>query len=180
MDFGCGTGTAATLLLRSLGACRYIGVDTSRASLDVARESQPGSFYEISSYTPMEQVDLIYCNGVFHHIPKQERFAAVDYLYRALKPGGLLGLWENNILNPVTRYMMSRIPFDRGAVTLTAREASQLLESRGFSVVKTDHLFIFPRWLTPLRRFEYHLSGLPLGAQYQVLCEKRASPASLC
>src|SRR5260370_6618476 len=172
MDFGCGTGSAAPLLLDTIRASAYVGVDTSTVSLDVARKSQPGRFYEICNYSQDQQIDVVYCNGVFHHIPLDQRDGAVDFLYQSLKPGGLLALSENNPLNPATRYMMSRIPFHRNAVTLRPSEARRLLESRGFSVLRTDHLFIFPRWLKPFRRFERHLCGLPLGAQYQVLCMK--------
>jgi SAM-dependent methyltransferase len=172
MDFGCGTGSAAALLLDTLDASSYVGVDTSAAYLDVARKNQPGRFYEICNYSPCQEIDVVYCNGVFHHIPVDQRGGAADYLWKSLKPGGLLALWENNPLNLIGRYMMSRIPFDRGAITLSAAEAKRLVECRGFLIIRTDHLFIFPRWLSPLRRFERHVSGLPLGAQYQVLCEK--------
>src|SRR5688500_20290109 len=36
MDFGCGTGAAAPVLLDALGADRVIGIDPSLRSLDVA------------------------------------------------------------------------------------------------------------------------------------------------
>jgi SAM-dependent methyltransferase len=172
MDFGCGTGSASPLLSKVLAAKAYIGVDTSQGSLNVARKTQPGEFYEISQYNPAEQVDLIYCNGVFHHIALDERRGAVDYLYRSLRAGGILALWENNPLNPVTRYMMSRIPFDRSAITLRASEAVRLAESGGFRLIETDHLFLFPRWLSVFRPIEPYFSGIPMGAQYQVLCLK--------
>ena len=40
----------------------------------------------------------------------------------ALRPGGLFAFWENNPWNPGTRLVMSRIPFDRDAITLSALE----------------------------------------------------------
>ena len=67
---------------------------------------------------------------------------------------------------------MSRIPFDRDAIMLSAREASRMLRAAGFTVLRTDYLFIFPRalrWFRPLERF---LTSLPFGAQYQVLARK--------
>jgi len=123
MDFGCGTGTAANLIFDKIGAQEYIGVDTSLKSLEVASKTRPGKFCELSQYEPQGKVDLVYCNGVFHHIPLEQRGSALDYLYKSLRPGGLFALWENNPLNPATRYMMSRIPFDRDAITLTANTA---------------------------------------------------------
>jgi SAM-dependent methyltransferase len=123
-------------------------------------------------YTPDGTMDLAFCNGVFHHIAPPERTAAVDYIHRALRPGGLFAFWENNPWNPGTRLVMKRIPFDRDAVTLTSREARQLLRERGFEILRTDFLFIFPRVLRWLRGVERFVTQWPLGAQYQVLCRK--------
>jgi hypothetical protein len=67
---------------------------------------------------------------------------------------------------------MSRIPFDRGAVTLTPSEARGMLHAGGFDILRTDFLFIFPRMLSWFRSVESLLSRLPFGAQYQVLCRK--------
>src|SRR5262245_11904699 len=72
MDFGCGTGTAAPLLLDILEASAYIGVDTSPLSLDLARKSQPGCFYELRRFTPAQQIEIIYCNSVFNHFQVRE------------------------------------------------------------------------------------------------------------
>src|SRR5205823_10980749 len=104
--------------------------------------------------TAPEPVDLVYTNGVFHHIPVAERPDAVGYVHGALLPGGLFALWENNPWNPGARYVMSRIPFDRDAIMLSARQARDLLRRAGFEVLRTDFLFIFPRPLRALRFLE--------------------------
>ena len=44
------------------------------------------------------------------------------------------------------RYVMSRIPFDRDAVTLPVTRAKWLLENGGFEILRTDFLFIFQRF----------------------------------
>ena len=67
---------------------------------------------------------------------------------------------------------MSRIPFDRDAVTLSSYEAQKMLKDGGFEVLRTDFLFIFPRCLRSFRGVEPMLSKLPFGAQYQILCRK--------
>jgi hypothetical protein len=67
---------------------------------------------------------------------------------------------------------MSRIPFDRGAVTISAPGARHLLRQAGFQIVRTDHLFFFPRILRRLRPLEKRLAFVPLGAQYLVLARK--------
>ena len=67
---------------------------------------------------------------------------------------------------------MRRIPFDRNAITLSPPAARRLLRKRGFQILRTDFLFYFPRQLSWLRWLELGLARLPLGAQYQVLCQK--------
>jgi len=175
MDFGCGTGSSSRLFLETLGAEYLIGTDRSPKSLEVARRtysSKRVQFFLFDAYQPCGQFDLVFCNGVFHHIAPRERVSAIDYVFRSLRPGGLFAFWENNPWNPGTRYVMSRIPFDRNAITLTPPEARQLLRVAGFKILRTDFLFIFPRILSWCRWIEPFCSRLPLGAQYQVLCRK--------
>lgn len=115
---------------------------------------------------------LAFCNGVFHHIPKSERAAAADFVFRSLRPGGIFSFWENNPLNPGTLYIMRKCPFDRDAEPLTHFTGRGLLRSAGFEIISTSFQFVFPRPLAALRRVEPTLAALPLGAQYQILCRK--------
>jgi SAM-dependent methyltransferase len=175
MDYGCGTGSATPYFFESLRVRSLLGLDTSLESLKIATRnygSEHTQFLPFSDYVPRGELDLVFCNGVFHHIPIDERHQAVDYLRRSLRPGGIFAFWENNPWNPGTRIVMKRIPFDRDAITLSAPEARRLLREGGFEVMRTDFLFIFPRVLRSLRPIEALVSRLPLGAQYQVLCRK--------
>jgi SAM-dependent methyltransferase len=176
LDFGCGTGTTTTFIFDRLGVESLIGVDLSEQSLTIARQSCASlraQFLLLQQYQPGAQLDLAFCNGVFHHIPLTERAGAADYVCRSLRCGGLFAFWENNPWNPGARFVMSRIPFDRDALPLAAPQARQLLQAGGFEILRTDFLFIFPRMLRWLRGIEPRVSQLPLGAQYQVLCRKR-------
>ena len=175
MDFGCGTGSAVPHLFNLLGVQSIVGIDASAKSLEVAKRSfasEHTQFVLLGQCYPNEQVDLVFCNGVFHHLPLDERSSTVDYVYRTLRPGGMFALWENNPWNPGARYVMSRIPFDRDAIMITPRETRRLLEAGHFEILRTDFLFIFPRLLKLLRVVEPLVSRLPLGAQYQVLARK--------
>jgi SAM-dependent methyltransferase len=175
MDFGCGTGSAFPYFFNLLRAQSVIGIDTSARSLEVASRNHAGRqsrFSLMDDYLPEGAIDLAFCNGVFHHIPVNERAAVADYIYRSLKPGGWFAMWENNPWNPGTRYVMSRCPFDKDAVTLTPNAARRLLRRGKFEVLRTDFLFIFPRALRWLRGIEPHISRWPFGAQYQILCRK--------
>lgn len=176
LDFGCGTGSAAPFLLRDLAPKRILGVDVSAKSLEVARGihgSDAVQFQLLSECQPRAEMDLAYCNGVFHHIPPAERAEKVAYVYRSLRLGALFSFWENNPWNPGTRYVMRRTPFDRDAITLTPLEARHMLKAGGFEILRTDFLFFFPRVLSWFRCLEPSLVRIPLGAQYQILCRKR-------
>jgi SAM-dependent methyltransferase len=175
MDYGCGTGTATPYFFSALEVESLMGIDSSLQSLDEARRihhSNKTQFLSFNDYSPNEQFDLVFCNGVFHHIPPQERLSAVDFIYQSLRPGGIFAFWENNPWNPGTRIVMRRIPFDRDAQTLSMIEARGLLRNSGFNILRTDFLFIFPNVLRAMRGLEPYLSRLPLGAQFQVLCQK--------
>jgi SAM-dependent methyltransferase len=174
LDYGCGTGSTSSLLQSVLGARSVVGVDTSTEALAAAaREAAKGvTFSAIADYRPAGDVDVVYCNGVFHHIPPSERAGAIQYVSDSLRPGGLFSFWENNPWNPGTRLVMSRIPFDRDAVLVSAPEARRLLRAGGFEILGTHFLFVFPNMLRALRPLERSLTRLPLGAQYQVLCRK--------
>lgn len=175
LDFGCGIGSATPYLLKLPGAKSLLGLEVSAQSLKVAERKYgaPNARFRLSSeYRPGAECSLAFCNGVFHHIPLSERAGAVRYVFESLQPGGLFALWENNPWNPGTRYVMSRIPFDRDAITLSFLEARQLLRSAGFKIVSTHFLFIFPRALRMLRPLEGLVARVPVGAQYQVLAKK--------
>lgn len=174
LDYGCGTGTTTSLLVELLHAESVIGVDPSARSLERARkESAPNcSFFLNADYAGRGEIDLIYCNGVFHHIPPSERPRELAHVMQSLRPGGFFALWENNPWNPGTRYVMSRIPFDRDAVKLSPTYARALLGQSGFEVILTDFVFFFPRFLRSLRWIEPFISVLPLGGQYLVLCRR--------
>lgn len=181
MDYGCGTGETVPLLLERFNAESVVGVDQSVALIERAKRhcgSQRTTFQQTQQYHPHEGVAVVYCNGVFHHIPITRRRMVVQYIWRSLQPGGYFAFWENNPWNPGTKYVMSRIPFDRDAVTLPAPEARSLLQSTGFEIVKTDYLFIFPKCLSAFRWMESHLARFPFGAQYLVLARKVGSAAN--
>ena len=182
LDFGCGLGNGTPLFFEHLDAQRVIGVDVSEGLLDRARQTYANepraSFHTIDPQSPGGQgsfdakgvADLAFVNGVFHHIPVADRAGALAWVRRALEPRGLFAFWENNPWNPGTRYIMSRVSFDANAITITPPEARGLLRAAGFTIVRTDFLFWFPRQLKLLRPLEPLLAPLPLGGQYLVLC----------
>jgi SAM-dependent methyltransferase len=183
IDYGCGTGSTAPLLHDELKADQVVGLDVSGDELAIARRDYPhgwARFLQISEYVPDATADVVYCNGTFHHIPPQNRHATVRYILDCLKPGGIFALWENNPWNPGTKTVMSRIPFDRDAITLSIGESRRLLQAGAFEILRTETLFYFPRQLAFLRPLERLLSRLPFGGQYLVLARKPTTAAAGC
>src|SRR4029077_32222 len=159
-------GGAAPELLGQLHARTVVGVDASRESLDVARRVHADARLQFRSTSDLEtagQFELVYCNGVFHHVEPAQRPAALGYVHRSLAAGGYFALWENNPWNPGTRLVMQRIPFDRDAKPLSARHARELFIRAGFDVLRPDFLFLFPRALSALRPLEARLVRVPAG-----------------
>lgn len=176
LDFGCGQGSSTPLLRSALGASTAVGADVSHGLLDIARQrnSDPSvSYVRISDLNSTDPFDCAYMNGVLHHVRPKEQLATLESVFNALRPGGLFALWENNPWNPGTRFVMSRIAFDRDATMLSIAESHSLLRKSGFTPLSTDTAFFFPRMLGILRPFEKFLSPTKLGGQYMILAERK-------
>jgi SAM-dependent methyltransferase len=176
LDFGCGVGAGTPYLLEHLQLAALTGADVSDESLRLAK-AEHGS--EKASFIAVDQLpalhgshDIAYCNGVFHHIPLEDRAASARSVFDSLRPGGHFAFWENSRWNPMVHFIMSRVPFDADAQMLFPHQARQLLRAAGFEIVRTDYLFVFPGPLAALRVLEPALCKLPLGGQYQILCRK--------
>jgi SAM-dependent methyltransferase len=175
LDFGCGDGATTPLLLQALNAQSVVGVDVSAKSLEIARKQHGGEhirFESIGQFQRSGQMDLAYCNGVFHHIAPAQRSDALSLVHGALRGGGLFSFWENNPWSLATRYVMSRCAFDRDAIMLSPPGARALLKEGGFEILRTDFRFIFPKSLRALRKMEDWIYRVPLGTQYQILCRR--------
>lgn len=180
-DFGCGTGDTLPILREVIGAERLIGIDPSVASLTEARRRHASCPVEWSTSDAFvsaarETVDAVYCNGVFHHIPPPARLDVARQVMGLLRPGGCWFFWENNPFNPGTRWVMSRIPFDRDAITLWPGEARRLSQAAGGKWIETTFHFYFPSSLRVFRGTERWLRRLPLGGQYLVVVQKTNEP----
>ncbi|MFH1023612.1 MAG: methyltransferase domain-containing protein [Planctomycetota bacterium] len=176
LDYGCGTGITEPFLRTLPGVARVTAVDPSEELLARASAEHPldgVAYVPLGGWRPEGNVDLVYCSGVFHHVPPPEWPATADRLARALRPGGWLSFWENSPWSPVARYVMRRIPFDRDAVMISPAVARRMFQEAGFDVARAEFRFIFPRFLRGLRWLEGGLCRMPFGAQYHLLCRKR-------
>lgn len=177
VDYGCGIGNGTALLPDLFPRSRIVGIDPSISYIDDAQRrfgSDRLAFATLEAFTrdhphASDRVDLIYTNGVVHHVDPGDRAEFFERSAALLAPDGVYALFENNPLNPGTRWVMARIEFDRGAVPVPHWQAARALRAVGLRIADTRHLFFFPRFLRFLRPLEPHLIRLPLGAQYAVI-----------
>ena len=175
LDYGCAAGETTALLAERWPQAQVVGVDTSASLIAEAQRQNRCdrcSFWATSALPADRSFDLVYCNGVFHHIVPAERAGVLDWIRSRLAPGGLFALWENNGWNPGVRWIMSRVAFDRDAVLLPPPGAVRMLRQAGFSVLSREFYFVFPKSLAWLRPFERFLRTAPIGAQDQVLARR--------
>ncbi len=151
LDFGCGTGNLTREVAKRFGSSVLTGTDQSDESLAHARK-QAGELPILYVTTPPDQLpfgaacfDVVYAQGVFHHIDPSERLHWAREIHRVLAPEGRFFLFEHNPLNPLTTRVVRNTPFDAGVTLLRAREATILLRDAGFQVVKRPvYYFFFP------------------------------------
>lgn len=170
LDFGCGIGGLIGFLANRFAEADITGYDPSIQSLEVARKAYAGNvrirFHDVIS--SVETYDLILASNVFHHIPPKDRAATLDVLRQRLSSRGRLVVFEHNPLNPLTRLVVSRCPFDADAVLISQKDFSHLAKVCGFAVEAAAYFLLLPYQACWLRRIEYLMRSVPLGAQYFV------------
>ncbi|MCP4192624.1 MAG: class I SAM-dependent methyltransferase [Pirellulaceae bacterium] len=183
LDFGAGTGNAIPFWHEFLPSGRLTCLDVSSQSLKVAAKRHP-DLANFIAYTPPtlpiddDRFDLAYAACVFHHIAPEDRIVVLKELWRILKPGGQLFIYEHNPHNPLTQRVVRSCPFDKNAKLIRAKDLSLLLNSLGFQQTTIRYRVFFPRCLRILRPFEELLTWLPLGAQYYTTSVKATSDNS--
>jgi len=179
LDVGCGDGLTATFVQKHFPAWQTVGIDVSEKSIAAAKKNNVtnAQFQLYSGRTiPFKNAsfDVVFIAAVLHHIEFSLHQSLVEEMYRVLKPGGRLYLFEHNPLNPVTKYLVKTCVFDKDARLLGFSYAKKLLRTVNFAAVSHKFILFFPRnkFFTSLLSIEKHLSWLPLGAQYYYRCVK--------
>jgi trans-aconitate methyltransferase len=175
LDFGCGIGTSIPFLAEAFSPMEIVGVDVSEEMLAEARARLDLTRVRLQSVELAlrdGEFNLVYCNGVFHHIGLEQRAKAFRRIFDSLRPAGYFALWENNPLNPGTRLVMAKCPFDKEVTPILPSQATKMLKTTGFRVETVLSRFFFPRLLDFLRPLEPWLSPSLLGGQYLVLARK--------
>lgn len=106
-DLACGTAPGSAAALGGSKVTRYIGVDISQQSLDVAKEA-------LAALTcPVElrcedfvaaidswngPLDVVWIGQSLHHLLEQDKGTLMRKIRDLLPPGGLLMIWEPTLL----------------------------------------------------------------------------------
>ncbi|HET8744044.1 MAG TPA: class I SAM-dependent methyltransferase [Ramlibacter sp.] len=169
LDFGCGAGRSLPFLDKHFPDTELWGYDVSPASLEVAAARLPRArlFSDWASLGD-DRFDAIIAANVYHHIPPAQRLSELVRCRAALRPQGSFFLFEHNPLNPATRWIFERCPFDADAEMFGLGTARRLCREAGFASERHGYTLFFPRPLGFLRGLERWMGWLPLGAQYYV------------
>lgn len=177
LDFGCGIGTHLPLLAAAFPEATIVGLDAAPDMVAHARDRHANRrivVRQTSQRPPAAAFELIFVNGVFHHVEPDQRAGVLHDLFGHLRPGGTLAIFDNNPWNPGAMWVMKRIPFDRDAKPVLARDLARLALLAGFVELETRSYFYFPRPLALLRPIEPLFARLPLGAQYAIYARRAA------
>jgi len=100
LEVGCGEGIA----LHYIHPIEYVGVDTSSVRLRFASTLHEDRIFVQGDGTCLpfrsEQFDLVFCNGMVHHLSKEGAFLMIKEMGRVCKKRGWVALMEPNAYNP--------------------------------------------------------------------------------
>jgi SAM-dependent methyltransferase len=167
LDVGCGGGE-----LLELGKPHFrkrSGCDPSAGMLSRAGANVEVRLQTSATTIPFDSkaFDLVTAVCVYHHVVPENRVALTSEIRRVLKPSGMFIMIEHNPLNPMTRFVVSRVPLDKDAQLLSARVARSVAVAAGLRPFQTDYFLYFPKsFYQKLGRMENVLGWLPLGGQY--------------
>lgn len=93
VDLGCGPGNSTELLARRWPDAEILGLDTSPAMIEAARQRLPECRFEIadiSAWSPEEAPDVIFANAILQWVPDHQQL--LPRLLASLAPGGVLAI----------------------------------------------------------------------------------------
>jgi SAM-dependent methyltransferase len=172
LDFGCGIGLLARFIRQALPDARVHGYDESVEMVAEARRRLDSGVFTTDRGELDSDYDLVVAANVLHHVDPDRRAAVVSQMGERLGPAGRLAIFEHNPVNPLTRWAVSRCPFDEGVDLLPPAETRRHLARAGLGSIRVEYIVFFPRVMGWCRRWEPRLGWCPLGAQYVALAAR--------
>ncbi len=151
LDVGCGTGGLASRLA-GMGY-RVAGLDASIGMLDVLAR-RGNNVMGVAGYGQClpflsDSFNIVVTVAALHHIADASKVSAtLREMYRVLRPGGALVVWDHNPLNPYWPLLMRRVPQDSGEERLIPRqEIVEALSGAGATVTDALRLGFMPDFM---------------------------------
>jgi SAM-dependent methyltransferase len=157
LDFGCGPGLLARFLREALPDAVVHGHDESPEMAAEARRRLDAGVFTADLRELGTDYDLVVAANVLHHVEPDRRAAVVGEMGDRLGPAGRLAIFEHNPVNPLTRWAVSRCPFDEGVQLLPPAETIRHLTRAALGSIRVDYIVFFPRALGWGRRREPRL-----------------------
>jgi SAM-dependent methyltransferase len=153
LDVCCGTGRLASALMER--GYRVAGLDASVGMLGVFRERQSVGLAVAgqAQHLPFrsESFEMVLSVAALHHIATPQIVAAaLAEMWRVVRPGGTVLVWDHNPLNPYWPIIMSRVPQDSGEERLIPLdEVRRGLLAAGASHIEHRRWGFTPDFLPP-------------------------------
>jgi ubiquinone/menaquinone biosynthesis C-methylase UbiE len=119
LDLGCGNGRLLEILRDK--KIEYIGVDSSRKLIEIAKEKHPNFQFLVADALSLpfleNSFDKVFSISVFHHIPSEElRLQFLKEIKRILKPKGILiltvwNLWQKRYFLLIFKFTLLKLFF---------------------------------------------------------------------
>lgn len=179
LDLGCGDGATEIFLQQYFPLINVQAIDVSAKSIEMAvkRKLQNASFNVFDgNEIPFTEssFDIVFVAGVLHHVHPQKQKKLLSEIFRVLKKGGRLYLFEHNPLNPFTKYLVRTCEFDKGVTLLTSNKSQILISEAGLLVLAKRFTIFFPRnnFFKPFLTLEKYFRFIPFGGQYYICAVK--------
>ncbi len=173
LDVGCGDGMTEVYVQQYFPSWTAEGIDIAAQSIAEANDRNLNNAnFNVFNGTDIPFADncfdIVFVAAVLHHVDFSLHEKILNEIYRVLKPGGRLYLFEHNPINPATKYLVKTCVFDKDARLLGYKYAKRILKAALFSSFKRKFILFFPRWkiFKPFFKIENLLGWLPLGGQY--------------
>ena len=178
LDLGCGDGMLTMFLEEAYPLGNITAADVSAESIALAKEKKlrakcihyDGAVLPCSS----DSFDVVILAAVLHHIRFEQHADFLKEVFRVLKPGGRVYVFEHNPYHPATRYMVRTCIFDKDARLLKPAYTRQIFLQSGFVRPSIRYTLFFPRWFgyRIWEKLEQFIGQLPFGGQYLFRAEK--------
>lgn len=106
-DLACGSAPGSAAALAGSNVARYVGIDISQPSLDVAKEALAAltcpvelrcEDFIVAIDSWKGPLDVVWIGQSLHHLLAQDKVAFMRKIHSLLPPGGLFLIWEPTCL----------------------------------------------------------------------------------